>query len=96
MTSILRYICIAAALSLLSAVAGCGDKVSNAQAPCAAMPPPEVSVLTVAPERIALTTELPGRLEATRVAQVRARVAGIVLQQAFREGSDVKAGQLLF
>jgi membrane fusion protein, multidrug efflux system len=60
------------------------------------MPPPEVSVVTVAPGAVALTTELPGRLQATRTAQVRARVEGIVQKRAFREGSDVKAGALLF
>jgi membrane fusion protein (multidrug efflux system) len=53
-------------------------------------------VLTVAAERLVLITELPGRLEAARVAQVRARIAGIVLQRTFREGSDVKANELLF
>jgi membrane fusion protein (multidrug efflux system) len=42
------------------------------------------------------TTELPGRVEASRVAQVRARVTGIVQKRMFREGSDVKAGQVLF
>lgn len=82
------------AFLLAALLAGCGP--GGGPAPGAAMPPPEVSVLTVAPERIALTTELPGRLEATRVAQVRARVPGIVLQKAFQEGSDVKAGELLF
>lgn len=87
---------ITATLLLLCAVAGCGDKTSNTQTPGAGMPPPEVSVLTVATERLALITELPGRLEATRVAQVRARVAGIVLQKAFREGGDMKAGEVLF
>ncbi|MBB5392522.1 membrane fusion protein (multidrug efflux system) [Herbaspirillum sp. SJZ102] len=60
------------------------------------MPPAEVSVVTVAPQRIAITNELPGRLEAYRVAQVRARVAGIVQKRVFKEGSDVKEGQLLF
>jgi membrane fusion protein (multidrug efflux system) len=60
------------------------------------MPPPEVSVVTVEPQRIPLTTELPGRIEAYRVAQVRARVPGIVLKREFREGSKVKAGAVLF
>ncbi len=81
-------------LLLSTLLAACGQSGGPGQA--GAMPPPEVSVLTVAPERIALTTELPGRLEASRVAQVRARVAGIVLQRAFREGSEVKADEILF
>ena len=82
------------ALLLIALLAGCGP--GGGQSPGAAMPPPEVSVLTIAPERIELTTELPGRVEATRVAQVRARVPGVVLQQAFHEGSEVKAGDVLF
>lgn len=60
------------------------------------MPPPEVGVVTVTPGSVGLQAELPGRLEASRVAQVRARAAGIVLERLFREGSDVKAGQVLF
>jgi membrane fusion protein (multidrug efflux system) len=70
--------------------------MSNAHAQGASMPPPEVSVVTVEPQRIPLTTELPGRIEAYRVAQVRARVPGIVLKREFREGSKVKAGAVLF
>jgi membrane fusion protein, multidrug efflux system len=45
---------------------------------------------------VGLVTELPGRTEASRIAQVRARAAGILQQRLFREGSDVKAGQVLF
>ena len=59
-------------------------------------PPPQVGVLTVAPKTLALQTELPGRVEALRVAQVRARVNGVVLKRLFTEGSEVKAGQALF
>lgn len=59
-------------------------------------PPLEVGVVTVTPHAVGLVTELPGRLESTRVAQVRARAAGIVTKIAFREGSEVKAGQTLF
>jgi membrane fusion protein (multidrug efflux system) len=55
-----------------------------------------VGVVTVTPRQIGLVTELPGRLEASRVAQVRARVAGIVVKRLFVEGSDVRAGQPLF
>ena len=87
-------------LALLSLLA-CGQKADAPPGPAAAPatgapPPPEVGVVTVAPRTVNLTSELPGRLEASRVAQVRARAAGIVLQRLFREGSDVKAGQLLF
>jgi membrane fusion protein, multidrug efflux system len=93
MSSLRHFHRLATAGLLLAALAGCGDKAPKAPGQ---MPPPEVSVLTVAPERIDLVTELPGRLEATRVAQVRARVPGVVLHKAFREGADVKAGEVLF
>src|SRR5690606_8767964 len=65
-------------------------------APGAGMPAPQVGVVTVQPGDVGLLTELPGRLEASRVAEVRARAAGIVQKRLFREGSDVKAGQSLF
>ena len=53
-------------------------------------------MVVATPRAVGLTTELPGRLEASRVAQVRARAAGIVQKRLFVEGSDVKAGQALF
>lgn len=77
-----------------SLLGGCSR--SNGQTAAAAPPPPEVGVVTVAPARADLSTELPGRLEAYRVAQVRARAAGILNKRLFTEGSDVKAGQALF
>ena len=78
-------------------VAACG-KGSSTPAPSAApaAPPAQVGVVTVSPGDVGLITELPGRLEASRVAQVRARAAGILKKRLFREGSDVKAGQALF
>ena len=60
------------------------------------MPPPEVGVVTITPEPVALTTELPGRIDPVRVAQVRARVDGIVLRREFREGADVTNGEVLY
>ncbi|PUA20879.1 efflux RND transporter periplasmic adaptor subunit [Glaciimonas sp. PCH181] len=87
-----RFTRIALAVALLSAIAACGQKAAAPAAP----PPPEVSVISIAPERLSLSTELPGRLEATRIAEVRARAAGIILKRNFREGSDVKAGEVLF
>jgi membrane fusion protein (multidrug efflux system) len=50
----------------------------------------------VAQQRVALQTELPGRVSPIRMAQVRARVNGVVLQRLFKEGSQVNAGQMLF
>lgn len=83
-----------AAFALLLAACGASDKPA---APAASAPPPaEVGVVTVAPRDVGLLAELPGRLEASRVAQVRARAAGILQRRVFTEGSNVRAGQLLF
>ena len=60
------------------------------------MPPAQVGVITVQPQSVPVMSELPGRLEAVRTAQVRARVAGILQKRLFTEGADVKAGQPLF
>lgn len=64
----------------------------------AAPPPavPEVAVVTVQPQRVVLTTELPGRISAHLVAEVRPQVGGILQKRLFTEGSDVKAGQVLY
>jgi membrane fusion protein (multidrug efflux system) len=84
------------ALAVVLSACGKSDAPAAAAAPGGGMPAPEVGVVTVAPGDVGLTTELPGRLEASRVAQVRARAAGILQERLFREGSDVKAGQPLF
>ena len=84
--------CLSTAL-LLSA---CGESAEKAGAAGAPRPAPQVGVVTVQLGDVGLLTELPGRLEPSRVAQVRARAAGIVQKRVFREGSDVKAGQSLF
>ncbi len=88
-----KALSIALNLGLGMSLVGCSP--SNTAAPTAP-PPPEVGVVTVATTATALNTELPGRLEAFRTAQVRARVAGILQKRLFTEGSDVKAGQPLF
>jgi membrane fusion protein (multidrug efflux system) len=85
-----------AALALATLAACSGKDAAPGGGPPGGMPPPPVGVVTVAPEVVALLTELPGRVEPQRVAQVRARVNGVVLQRQFNEGSEVQAGQPLF
>lgn len=80
---------------VLAACSGSGA-APQAGAAGAAAPAPEVGVLQVQPTATALELELPGRLEAQRTAQVRARTSGIVQQRLFTEGSQVRAGQVLF
>ena len=86
----------AGGLSVVLLLAACGKSEAPAAAGGGGMPPPEVGVVVATPGDVGLVTELPGRLEASRVAQVRARAAGILQKRLFREGSDVKAGQPLF
>jgi len=57
---------------------------------------PEVAVVTVNPERVLLTTELPGRTSAYLVAEIRPQVNGIIQKRLFDEGSDVRAGDVLY
>jgi membrane fusion protein, multidrug efflux system len=57
---------------------------------------PEVAVVTVSPERVVLTTELPGRTYAYLVAEIRPQVNGIIQKRLFEEGSDVRAGKVLY
>jgi len=88
--------CTLTALALLSA---CGHKdaaQAGAGAPGGKMPAPQVGVITTKFQQVALETELPARVEAIRVAEVRARVNGVVLKRLFTEGSMVKQGQSLF
>lgn len=72
---------------------GACSRGESAQAP---MPPAEVGVITIAATPVANLVELPGRVEALRTAEVRARVDGIVEQRLFAEGSDVGRGTALF
>jgi membrane fusion protein (multidrug efflux system) len=85
-------------LLITAALSGCGgaDKSAAGAKAGSAMPPPEVDVITVVPGKATLTQDLPGRLQAYRTAQVRARVEGVVEKRLFKEGSDVKAGESLF
>jgi membrane fusion protein, multidrug efflux system len=75
-------------------MSGCGGK-TTAVGPTQTAPP-EVGVAVVKPEQVILTTELPGRTSACLVAEVRPQVSGIIKKRLFTEGSDVKAGQVLY
>jgi membrane fusion protein (multidrug efflux system) len=80
-------------MGILAAVLiiGCGSQQ-------AAPPPaiPEVAIVTIKPERVLLTTELPGRTSAYFVAEIRPQVNGIIQKRLFVEGSDVGAGEVLY
>ena len=60
------------------------------------MPPAEVATVTVAPQSVVLTTELPGRTSPYLIAEIRPQVSGLIQKRLFTEGSDVKAGEALY
>ena len=95
-----RMTAIAAAIVLALSACGKGGDTAKGkagqQAAAQQAPAPVVGVVTVHPETVALTTELPGRLESLRTADVRAQVGGIIQKRLFQEGSYVRAGQPLY
>lgn len=80
------------AVALATLLSGCSKKEEAAPAP----PPPQVGVVTLKTQAYTLTSELPGRTTAFRIAEVRPQVNGIILKRLFTEGADVKAGQQLY
>jgi len=80
-------------VALLAAACTPADKAAGGPAP---PPAPEVTVVTVQPAPVALTTELAGRTSAYQVAEVRPQVGGILKERLFREGAEVKAGAPLY
>ncbi|MEW6441648.1 MAG: efflux RND transporter periplasmic adaptor subunit [bacterium] len=87
-----RQIVAWTALSTLLVVYGCGRR----QPPQAPPPVSEVAAVTVQPQPVVLTTELPGRTSPYRVAEIRPQVNGLIQKRLFEEGSDVQAGQVLY
>lgn len=77
-----------------------GLSLTGCNKPQSAGPPPnaphEVGIVTVAPERVSLTTELPGRTSPKLIAEIRPQVGGLIQKRLFTEGSEVKAGQILY
>ncbi|SDL92542.1 membrane fusion protein, multidrug efflux system [Oryzisolibacter propanilivorax] len=88
----------APALALLAALAlaGCGRSTGQDAPAAARAAPPEVGVVTLQPETQRLSTELPGRTSASLHAEIRPQVGGIVQKRLFTEGSEVRAGQVLY
>ena len=82
----------------LGAAAVLGTLLTGAcgEAPAPAPPAPEVRVVTVEAQPVSRSAEIPGRLQAVRTSEVRARVDGYVQRRVYAEGTDVKAGQVLF
>lgn len=78
---------------LLSLISGGCDRQQKSQSPA---PIAEVSAVTVQPQQVILTTELPGRTSARLVAEIRPQVSGLIQKRLFTEGSYVKAGQMLY
>jgi membrane fusion protein (multidrug efflux system) len=94
--SLSRY----AIAAVVLAVTGCQQPAQNqpqAGAPGGPPPPPqEVGVVTLTPQRVMLTTDLPGRTSPYRIAEVRPQVNGVLQKRLFVEGDDVQAGQQLY
>ena len=74
------------------ALTGCDDKPAQQ----GAQQMPEVGIVTLKSAPLQITTELPGRTSAYRVAEVRPQVSGIILKRNFTEGSDIQAGVSLY
>ena len=95
LSSLLTLATVLVAVTGAVLLTGCSDAQSQGGKP-GGMPGPTVGVITIQTTAVNLQTELPGRLEAWRTAQVRARVAGIVQKRLYTEGTEVKAGQSLY
>lgn len=93
----MRAAALAASVALALSSCGKADEAAQGGQPAGReAPAPVVGVVTVHPQTVALTVELPGRLESLRTADVRAQVGGIIQKRLFQEGSYVRAGQPLY
>ncbi|MDX9884622.1 efflux RND transporter periplasmic adaptor subunit [Thauera sp.] len=86
----------ALALSALFLAACSGGKEQGGASGAGAPPPPAVTVMTLKSETVPMVAELPGRTSPYLIAELRPQVTGIVTERAFNEGSEVKAGQVLY
>ncbi|MDB5629240.1 MAG: efflux transporter periplasmic adaptor subunit, partial [Tardiphaga sp.] len=88
-----RFAGVVLLLAVMPLLAACNEKSAAAPQPAR---PPEVSVVSVVPIPRPIVRELPGRIAPTRVADVRPRVSGIIVERTFHQGSEVKAGDVLY
>ena len=88
----LKWCALPAVMAIVLLLAGC-ERKEQAMTPQIV---PQVSTVTIQPEKIMLTTELPGRTSAYRIAEIRPQVSGIIQKRLFTEGTDVKEGDVLY
>lgn len=92
-TDIARRLLLSGAVLVGLGLAGCDGQKAAAPPP---QPQAQVSVVVLHPQSVAISAELPGRVAASLVAEVRPQVGGLIVSRLFREGSEVKAGDLLY
>lgn len=83
-------------LGVLLLTAACSEEKKPAQGAAAQRPPVAIGVITAEPQTLPVTNNLPGRIAPTRIAEVRPRVSGIVVERVFQQGSMVKQGDVLY
>lgn len=91
-----RIATFAVIFGMAALAGGCGEQPAGQTGEGPQAPPVGVSVVTVTPETLPITNELPGRIAPTRIAEVRPRVSGIVIERVFQQGSLVKEGDILY
>ena len=92
----MRIVRLTPALALTALLLAACQKDDTKQQAAPAMPPAQVAVVTAKAESLPIINELPGRIAATRVAEVRPRVSGIIVERVFEQGSTVKQGDVLY
>jgi membrane fusion protein (multidrug efflux system) len=92
-TDTVRRLLLSGGALIGMALAGCNSEKAAAPPP---QPQAQVSVVVLRPQPVAISAELPGRVAASLVAEVRPQVGGLIKSRLFREGSEVRAGDLLY
>ena len=92
-----RILGTSATIMAIAVLGACGKPPQGGPGgPGGKMPPAEVGVITLQPQTVSLNMELSGRTSPYAIAEIRPQVGGLIEQRAFVEGSEVRAGQLLY